>query len=106
MNQARQIFRPNNDGGYDMTATGVLILAADTVYGDPDETTPEGQANATKIIDGILNAAYKGGFFQGDVLHTLLARNKPDARTIKLCQDACDAAGSAELTRIISEVMN
>ena len=73
MSIAQQIFRPNDDGGYDMTATGVLILAADTIYGDPGETTPEGQANnATKIIDGILNAAYKGGFFQGDVLHTSL----------------------------------
>lgn len=104
MNNTRPMFIPNGDG-YASSPAGVLLLAADALYGDPAETKPEGRKNASNLIDGILNAAYRGGFFQGDVLHTLLSRNNPDDRTKKMAQDACDAAGNDALVRIISGAM-
>ena len=100
----RPMFKQTGDS-FACSPAGVLLLAADCLYGDPDETTPEGRKNATKIIDGILHAAYVGGFFQGDVLHTLLSRNRPDARTKAMAQAACDAAGNDTLIKIISGVM-
>ncbi len=105
MNEIRPMFTPNGDG-YDMTAVGVLLVSADALYGDPTETTPEGRQNARAMIDGILNAAFKGGFFHGDVLHTLLARNQPDRRTQALAQAACDAAGNDALIEVITRVLN
>ena len=104
MNHTRPMFKQTSDG-FACSPAGVLLLAAGCLYGDPTETTLEGRKNATKIIDGIVNAAYLGGFFQGDVLHTLLARNRPDARTKAMAQAACDAAGNEALIRIISGVM-
>lgn len=101
-NTLRPIFQPNGDG-YNMTLTGVLLMAAGALYGDPDETTPKGRKNAQTIVDGFLNAAFKGGFFQGDVLHTLLARNQTDRRTAELAQAACDAAGNDALLAIMAK---
>ncbi len=105
MNEIRPIFVPNGDG-YDMTAVGVLLVSAGALYGDPTETTPKGRKKAQAMLDGILNAAFKGGFFQGDVLHTLLARNQTDRRTQALAQAACDAAGNDALVEVISRVLN
>lgn len=97
------MFRPNGDG-YDVSAPGVLLMCADAIYGDPDETTPQGRKNAEAMIDGILNAAYRGGFFQGDILRTLLARNQPDARTKAMAEAACDAAGAEAIRKVFSLV--
>ena len=102
MTKLRTMYIPHGDG-YAMNATGVLLCAADALYGDPGETTPEGQKNAKTLIDGFLNAAFKGGFFQGDVLHTLLARNKPDRRTCELAQAACDAAGNEAIAQAMKD---
>jgi hypothetical protein len=97
----KPMFTPNGDG-YDITAPGVLLICANVIYGDPDETTAQGRTKAMAVIDGVLNAAYRGGFFQGDVLRTLLARNQPNARTVSLAQAACDAAGPEAISRVFS----
>jgi hypothetical protein len=88
----QQIFKPNGDG-FDISPAGVLLIAAGTVYGDPSETTPQGMSNARALIDELLDAAVAGGYTQGDILRTLLARNQPTPRVMAMAQAACDAAG-------------
>jgi hypothetical protein len=86
------MFKPNGDG-YDISPAGVLLLAAETVYGDPRDTTPQGIGNARTLMDGILDAAHAGGFKQCDILRTLLARNQVTPRLAAMARTACAAAG-------------
>ena len=98
------LFTPIPDGsGYNIRPAGVLLLSADTVYGDPTESTPEGRARAQALIDAMLTAARPGGYAQCDVLRTLLARNKPSARAQKMAVKACNAAGDLALGKIFVE---
>ena len=95
------LFTPITDGsGYNIRPAGVLLLSADTVYGDPTESTPEGRARAQALIDARLTA---GGYAQCDILHTLLARNKLSARVQKMAVKACNAAGDLALGKIFVE---
>lgn len=103
MNAIRPMFRPNGNG-YDISATGVLLFCADVVYGDPDETSPTGSDNAQAMIDGILNAAYRGGFRQGDILQTMMAQGRTDERTLALAQLACDMAGGRAIADLFARM--
>ena len=94
------MFTPNGDG-YDVSPAGAFVLCAATVYGDPAESTPAGIRNARTMLDAVLSAARAGGYTQGDVLHTLLARNKVDRRTMEMAQAACDAAGAARMAVVM-----
>ena len=99
---AQPMFTDNGDG-YDITPAGALLLAADTVYGDPTETTPQGMANARTLMDGILAAALAGGFMQNDILIMLLAR-KPITRSVAaLAQAAVDAAGDEAMRTVFAQ---
>ena len=100
---AQPMFTDNGDG-YDITPAGALLLAADTVYGDPTETTPQGISNARKLMDGILGAARAGGFKQNDILRTLLARNQPSQRLAAMAQAACAAAGVGAIGDVLDRV--
>jgi hypothetical protein len=93
------------DGVDFISATGVLILAANAIYGDPSETLARGKQNAAKIIDGILSTAVAGGFKQRDILETLLSRNGRDERTLAMAQAACDAADKEQLVSVIAGAM-
>ena len=94
------MFRPNGDG-YDVSPAGVLLLAAGTIYGDPSETTPKGISNARTLMDGILTAARAGGFTQGDILRTLLARNETTHRLAAMARAACAAAGAVAIGEVL-----
>ena len=102
---AQPMFTDNGDG-YDITPAGVLLLVADTVYGDPSETTPQGMANAQALMDGILAAARAGGFMQNDILLTLLtllARKPITRRVAALAQAAVDAAGDDAMQAVFAK---
>lgn len=101
MSTSQPMFTPNGDG-YDISPAGVLLLAAETVYGPPHETTPEGVRKARALIDDMLAAARAGGFMQNDILLTLLARNQPTKRCAAMAQAACDAAGADALHGVLA----
>jgi len=82
------MFTPNGDG-YDVSPAGVLILAAGTVHGPAQETTPDGIRNAQRLVDGILSAARAGGYAQCEVLETLLAKLPYTPRVGAMAQAAC-----------------
>ena len=101
MKALREMFTPNGDG-YTITMPGLLLLCADAIYGD--DTPPAGQANAQAMMNALLAAAFAGGFKQGDILRTLLARNKPDRRTKLMAQEACDAAGTDRIRTAMASI--
>ena len=96
-----EIFRPNGNG-YDVTPPGVLLIVAGLFYGHA-ESTPLGRRKAGELMEGILSAALAGGFCQGDILHTLLARNQATPQLGAMVQAACDAAGPAPLREIFKK---
>jgi hypothetical protein len=58
---------------YVMRLDGVLLLAGDALYCDPDDTSrPQGRATAAKIVDAIISAAVGYGFPREAELRLLL----------------------------------
>ena len=101
------LFTPTADGtAYDIKPAGVLLMLADTVYGDPSETPPAGRARAQAMLDAILSAASAGGFTQFDILATLLSRNEVSPRVKTMAIQACEAAGTAALGKIFGAMRN
>ena len=97
-------FTPNSDG-YDIQPAGVLLLLADTIYGDGrNDSTPTGQARADKMIDAMLSAARAGGYKQTDILQTLLVRGERSKRIQDMARAACDAAGNDRLKVIFDSM--
>jgi hypothetical protein len=92
----QEVFKPNGDG-FDITPAGVLLLAAETVYGDPGDSTPEGRRHAQALLDEMMAAARAGGYAQCDILLTLVASGKLSRRLVVMAQEACDAAGPAAM---------
>ena len=103
MTTTPSLFTPNGDG-YDIQPAGVLLILADTVYNNPQDSTPIGRARAKTMIDAILTAARAGGFKQGDILATLLARGEVTQRLKNMAVTACNAAGPDAIGRIFASM--
>ena len=94
----KPLFTPTADGtAYDIQPAGVLILLASEIYENPD-IHKNGRLHG--YIDAMLTAARTGGFAQGDILATLLARNEVSHRVKSMAVQACAAAGNKALGRI------
>jgi len=101
------MFTPRADGAYDITMPGLLLILADTVYGDGSkDTPPRGIARATETLVAMFKAAREGGFTQGDVLMTLLNRGEVSQRVKSMATQACNAAGDARLRVILQTFGN
>lgn len=99
----KPLFTPTADGAaYDIQPAGVLMLLADTVYGDSCESSPAGRARAKAMIDAMLKAARAGGFTQSDILETLLSRGDVSHRVKALAVEACAAAGNDAIGEIFN----
>lgn len=86
-----------------LTPPDVLLLAADTVYGDPRETTQDGQRKAQFVIDSILSAAIAGGFKYEQTLRALMKLNRPTQLMLELARSACKAAGDPALRKVFDQ---
>ena len=96
-NQDQPLFKDNGDG-YDIAPAGVLLLMADTFYSTDDkDTTPKGRANALRMIERLMKAACDGGYTQGDILMTMLARCQVTQRTKAMAIEAMNCAGSERI---------
>jgi hypothetical protein len=90
---------------YDLNPTAVLLILADTAYGEGrHDTPPTGQARAAKTVADMLAAATAGGYRQADILETLLTMGEVSKRVTGMCADAMDAAGN-ERIRAVFEAM-
>ena len=103
MTTTPSLFTPNGDGD-DIQPAGVLLVLADTVYNNPQDSTPTGRARAKTMIDALLTAARAGGFKQGDILATLLARGEVTQRLKNMAVTACNAAGPDAIGRIFASM--
>lgn len=94
---------PTQPGEYIINLAGSVLLAGDAAYGNPADTTPEGQAVAHALIERFLKVATAHGFKQADILHALLRRNQPAARLVNLTIDAMNCIPKQLRIPIIEE---
>ncbi len=97
---------PTKPGEYLCNLAGSVLIAGDAAYGDPAETTPEGQAVSRAFIERFLREATAHGFKQAGTLHALLRRNQSSARMINLATDAMNCIPKDLRARIIEEQFN
>lgn len=99
-------YTPTADGqAYDLNATAVLLVSADTAYGDGrQDTPPAGQARAAKIVTDLLKAATAGGYPQADILESLLARGEVSKRVTSMAMVAMDAAGNERIGAVFARM--
>ena len=98
----KPLFSPTADGtAYDSQPAGVLILLASEIHENPG-LHKNGRLQGH--IDAMLAAARAGGFTQGDILATLLARNEVSHRVKAMAVQACAAAGHEALGRIFDSM--
>ena len=92
------------EGGYLLSPAGVLLMVGSYAHEGDDEISPSGRARAQDALRRILSAARAGGFTQGDVLETMLARGKVTPRTKELAHAAVDAAGADAVVAIMQSL--
>ena len=92
------MFSPRQDGAYDITAPGVIILLGSYAY-EPDSPNP----GLVDTLRSILAAATAGGFKSADLLETMLARGEVSMRVKALATEAADAAGHERVLEILRE---
>ena len=92
------------DGGYLLSPAAVLLMMGSYAHESDDEISPSGKARAQDALRRILSAARAGGFTQGDVLETMLARGKVTPRTKELAHAAVDAAGADAVVAIMQSL--
>ena len=96
---------PNDrEGGYLLSPAAVLLMVGTYAHEADDEISPSGRARAQDALRAILSAARAGGFTQGDVLETLLARGEVSARVKELAHAAIDAAGADAVVAIVQAI--
>ena len=95
---------PNDrDGGYLLSPAGALLMIGNAAHEtDDNEITPAGRAKAQRTLARILSAARAGGFTQGDLLDTLLAKREVSVRVHELAHAAVDAAGKEAMIEIVN----
>ena len=105
MTTTPSLFTPNGDG-FEIQPAGVLLILADTIYNNPQDSSLTGRARARTMMDAILSAARAGGFKQGDILATLLAKGEVSHRVKEMAVAACDAARPDAIGRIFASMRN
>jgi hypothetical protein len=97
---------PDTDA-YEIQPAGVMLILADTVYGEGrHDTPPSGQATAKAMLNDLLSAARAGGYKQADILHTLLAKGEVSHRVKDMARAACAAAGNDRIGAIFAAMRN
>ena len=104
---AQPLFTPNPDcpdDGYLLSPAGVLLMVGSYAHEGDDEISPSGRARALDALRRILSAARAGGFTQGQILETMMARGEVSARVKELAHAAIDAAGADAVVAIMQSL--
>ncbi len=96
-----QAFIPRPDGGYDIQPAGVLLLLGREISTTPPTAL---RAKLEGHVRAFLQAAQAGGYKQTDVLETLLARGDTSKRVLRMCAEACDAAGNHRIKVVMDSM--
>lgn len=95
---SKPMFSPRQDGAYDISAPGVIILLGSYAY-EPDSPNPA----LVDTLRRILSASVSGGFKSADLLETLLSRGEVSQRVKQLATEAANAAGHERVLAIVKE---
>ena len=92
------------DGSYLLSPAAVLMMVGSYAHEGDDEISPSGRARAQDALRRILSAARAGGFTQGQILETMMARGEVSARVKELAHAAIDAAGADAVVAIMQSL--
>ena len=92
------------DGGYLLSPAAAVLMLGRYAYESDDEAAPAARVRTLDALRRILSAARAGGFTQGDVLETMLARGKVTVRVKELAHAAVDAAGADAVVAIMQSL--
>jgi hypothetical protein len=103
-----RMFMPNPDGSdsYLVNLAGAVLLSADAIFGDPNETTPQGRTNAMRLVERTLHEAEKKGFLQSSTVWALMRRNDVNPRLKNLVQEAVGMIPNDVQGQIMQDVLN
>ena len=96
--------KPTKDGtALDLNASAVLLVLADSVYGEnSQDTSLEGSKRAAQALADLLGAATAGGYTQADILATLLTNGDTSKRVAAMCAEAMAAAGNERIGTVFA----
>ena len=94
----------DREGGYLLSPAAVLLMMGSYAYESDDEIAPAGRTRAQDAVRRILSAARAGGFAQGEVLETMMARGEVSARVKELAHAAIEAAGADAVIAIVQSL--
>jgi hypothetical protein len=83
---------------------GMLMSAAEALYGAPSDLTPEANQIASALIENVLSAAGTARFAQVDILATLLDSCQITERTREISYRACRSINVVALSKIFSDL--
>lgn len=92
------------DGGYLLSPAAVLLMLGRYAYESDDEAAPAARVRTLDALRRILSAARAGGFTQGDVLETMLARGKVTVKAKELAHAAIEAAGADTVIAVVQNL--
>ena len=107
MPNKQPLFTPNPDcpeGGYLISMPGVLLMMGTYAHAPDDEITPQGRAKAVDALGRILKAARAGGFTQGEILETMMARGEISHRVKEMACAAVAAAGNGAMLEVVAHM--
>lgn len=100
------LFRPDpaRPGECLVSMPGLLLMMGTYAYAPDDEITPQGRAKAADALGRILKAARAGGFTQGEILETVMARGEISHRVKELACAAVAAAGNEAMLEVVAHM--
>lgn len=102
----KPMFTPHPDGEqYLVTLAGCVLIAGDTIFGNPAETTPQGRANSMRLVERALHEAEKLGFTHTSTVWALMRRNDYSPRLKNLVQESVDLIPGEVQAQVMQEAM-
>lgn len=84
-----EMFTPNDNGGYDMSPAGMLLLAAHTYYRLKHENSQARLDSAKQFMQQVLTEARIAGFARISRLSAVLVCGDKSPQVVKMANQAC-----------------
>jgi hypothetical protein len=98
-----EMFKTNATGGCDMSAAGMLVMAAHTYYRLKHENSQERLDSAKQFMQGVLAAARTVGYSQISQLSAALACGDTSPRMITMANQACAKVPAEKMRQFIDQ---
>lgn len=96
---------PNDREGYLINLAGCVLIAGDTIFGNPAETTPQGRTNAMRLVERALHEAEQRGFKHSSTVWALMRRQDRSPRLTNLVQDAMEMVPKEVHAQVMREAI-